>query len=169
MSKYFWFGFSARFNDGSSLGTKWMDERFSNTVTLEDREFLSCDALHVVLQTPYGSICHRDDLDSGRYSFYDAARLVRDGADESALTIDDPIPWHRLSDYGAPDECVWVESGGVVSGVSLRWIEKWRDTYWVVNSGRDGKLRRTRCSFRDIEGRMHYFYVVPWFLGETPQ
>lgn len=163
MSKYFWFAFSARSRGGGSWGSKWMDERFSKQVTIKDREYLSCDEVHVSLRTPCGSICSVDDIDSGRYSLFNSAGLIRYGADEAGVTREAPIRWRRLSDYGEPDTHAHVSSGGSVSGVSLRWTDKWRDNYWIVNSGRDGKLRRTRFSFRDVEGRMHYFYAVPWF------
>ena len=164
-SKYFWFAFHAR-NDGRSRGTPWMDERCSRQVTIESRQYLSCDEVHVSLQTPHGSICSVDDLDSGRYSLYGSARLARYGADEGDVDFENRIPWRRLSNYGEPDVVVHTESGGIVQGATFRWTEKWRDDYWFVNSGRDGKIRRTRFSFRDIEGRTHYFYAVPWFGTE---
>ena len=167
MSKYFWFALSARSRDGSSRGSKWMDERFSKQVTIKDREYLSCDEVHVSLSTPYGSICSVDDIDSGRYSLFNSAGLIRYGADEADVRPEAPIRWRRLSDYGEPDTHVHVSSGSIVTGVSFRWTDKWRDNYWIVNSGRDGKLRRTRFSFRDVEGRMHYFYAVPWFGAEA--
>ena len=164
--KYFWFTFHTRDN-GHSLGANnWMDERCSKQVTLEDREYLSCDEVHVSLFTPGGSICSRDDLDSGRYSLIESANLARYGADESDVSFDASIPWRRLSNYGEPDTYVHIESGGIITGVTFRWIGKWHENYWIVNSGRDGKVRRTRFAFRDVEGRMHYFYAVPWFGGE---
>jgi hypothetical protein len=140
-----------------------MDERFSKQVTIKDREYLSCDEVQVGLFTPNGSICSVEDIDSGRYSLSNSAGLIRYGADEAGVTFEAPIRWRRLSDYGEPDTQVHVSSGGSVSGVSFSWADKWRDNYWIVNAGRGCKLRRTRFSFRDVEGRMHYFYAVPWF------
>jgi|GEM_PF-4162088 len=166
MSKYFWFSFSARFHSGSSRHSPWMDERFSKAVTIEEREYLSCDKVAVNLFTPNGSICSVDDIESGRYSLQRSARLVRYGVAESEVDFDHNIIWTRLSDYGEPDTCTYVSSGGLISGVTFLWDEKWRDSYWLLNSGRDGKLRRTRFSITDIDRRTHYFYAVPWFGGE---
>jgi hypothetical protein len=167
MSKYFWFAFSARWSEGGSRGSKWMDERFSKQITIEDREYLSCDEVHVSLNTPYGSICSVDDIDSGRYSLLDSATLARYGADEDDVTLETSIRWRLLSNYGVPNTHVYVSSGGIVTGVTFRWTDKWHDAYWIVNSGRDGKLRRTRFSFTDVEGGRHYFYAVPWFGAEV--
>lgn len=164
-NKYFWFAFSAR-NDDRSSGSGWMDERCSKQVTIEDRQYLSCDEVHVSLFTPGGSICGEDDLENGRYSLYSSASLVRHGAQEGDLDFETRIPWRRLSDYGEPDVVVHTSSGGSVQGATFRWIEKWRDDYWILNSGYDNKIRRTRFAFRDIEGGMHYFYAVPWFGPE---
>ena len=164
--KYFWFGFSVRDNS-HSIASKWMDERCSNKVTIGDREFLSCDRVKIVLQVPRGSICSVDDIDSRRYSLYSSSRLKRYGADESSIDSENRIPWHQLSDYGEPDRVTTVSSGGVVTGAEIEWIDKWRDNYWIVNSGRDSKIRRTRFSLLDTEGNMHYYYAVPWFGPET--
>lgn len=164
--KYFWFSFSVRDN-GHRLGTTWMDERCSKQITLEDRLFLSCDEVSVGLFTPGGSICRKDDIDSGRYSLYGSASLRRYGVDEALVNFENPIPWRLLSNYGEPDDVTYVESGGIVHSASFRWTTKWRENYWVINSGRDDKIRRTRFSFMDSEGRTHHFYAIPWFGPES--
>ena len=168
---YFLYCFVA-VNDGRSVVTEWMDEHVIAKIPIQDRVYYSCDRVTLGLMPSNGSICASEDLsyNGGHLDLYEAAHLVRQGANESDFDPDSHIRWRTISTPGEPDTWTGVESGPPhtypdgwsLVALSYRWDDSWPENYWFVNYRFDDRLRRTRFRFRDARGVNHYYYAVPW-------
>jgi hypothetical protein len=167
--KYFQFALSAVDGSNSKATLKWMDERISTKVTIEDIAYFDCDIVALSIK---GAICSERDLISngGHYDLDNAVSITREGANVSEISSTTTIPWRTMSTVPAPDAVSHSNSGvpgtdhttWIVDSVRFEWNRSWHDDFWLVNYGYDGKLRRTRFNFRDHEGNNHHYYVIPW-------
>ncbi len=145
---------------GGTTYSDWMDERISQSVTMKNRTYLSCNTVSLVLR-PLDSW-----FDLSPSQSKERMHLWR----ETAPVPDDPnapIVWRDLSDLGEPDEVQYTTSSHNPDAHrrerGYQWNTKWNDGYWMLKyQYGGGGRRRVKVRFIDQDNYTHWFYAVPW-------
>ena len=159
MAQYYKFRFTCSDRSGPNY-SDWMDERISQSVTIERRTYLSCNILSIVLRPLDEWFVLSPSESKDRMHLWREGAPVRDDPNQ-------PISWRGLSDLGTPDEVQYTTSRHNPDAHrrerGYQWNTKWPENYWLVNyQFRENNRRRVKVRFVDQDDYIHWFYAIPW-------
>lgn len=165
--QYYLFKFQCDQVGGMRWESEWMDERVSNTVTIDEQVARSCTSVHLKL-VPVRPASRFDQDDE---EAMERTRLWRQWAPAGALDDYDVISWTSGS-ARRPDD-VWTNWSAGDYYRKLSWIHTWPDNFWFVmyfieaHEREDAPKRfRARVEYVDGSGHRHNFFAVPWAWTE---
>jgi hypothetical protein len=170
--QYYMFKFSCHYNNGMKIRySHWMDERVSNTVTIDDYINRSCERVDLQL-LPLRRGAHFNQSDD---QAKERTTLWREWAPMREANPNQVITW-TAGRARNPDRVstTWVTSEGRERR-RISWTREWPDNYWFVEYFVEGqeenpspKRFRTRVEYTDGMGHVHEFIAVPWAKKATP-
>lgn len=157
-AEYFMFRFVVSDSGGTSY-TEWMDERLSNTITIENRSYMSCDKVTLQLR-PIDGVFGNHGWLWEVFLLDDDMKLRREYADKS--NPDMYLSWSLASPDWLPDTGTTFRTDATGQVADFKWDLIWPDSYWFVKyKGDSNNVFRTRVRFKDGDDMYHYLYAKP--------